>query len=122
MEIKSFKELTDRVESSGKCFRVAVASAGDRHTLEAVVAAKRKGIISPVLVGDAGEIQSILGSLNESVPNEDIVNVPDPAEAAAKAVALVNEGKAELLMKGRLDNTAVFPWQDHGGIYVQRSP
>lgn len=103
MEIKSFKELTDRVESSGKCFRVAVASAGDSHTLEAAMAAKRKGVISPILVGDADVIKNVLASLNETVPDADIVHVPDPAEAAAKAVALINENKADLLMKGKLD-------------------
>lgn len=43
--------------------------------------------------------------MGETVPVADIYDVPDLTEAAAKA-ALVREGKADLLMKGKLD-TAV---------------
>ena len=44
--------------------------------------------------------------MGETVPAADIYDVPDLTEAAAKAAALVREGKADLLMKGKLD-TAV---------------
>lgn len=106
MELKTFDELIHRVKNSGREFRVAVANAGDAHTLEAVVNASRVGIVSPVLVGDRAAICDGLSKLGASVPEADIVDAADAPEAAAKAVALVREGKADFLMKGKLD-TAV---------------
>lgn len=106
MKLKTFDELIDRVKNSGRKFRVAVANAGDAHTLEAVVTASRAGIVSPVLVGDEAAIRAGLAALNVTVPDTDIVSASDAADAAEKAVALVRAGKADFLMKGKLD-TAV---------------
>ena len=101
-EIRTFDELVERVKKSGRKFRMAVASAGDDHTLEAVLMARREGVASPILVGDKKIILDLLGKMRETVPDEDIYDVPDPAEASAKAVELVREGKADFLMKGKL--------------------
>lgn len=56
-------------------------------------------------MGDKPIIDRVLAEMGETVPVADIYDVPDLTEAAAKA-ALVREGKADLLMKGKLD-TAV---------------
>ena len=50
-------------------------------------------------------IARVLAEMGETVPAADIYDVPDLTEDAA-AAALVREGKADLLMKGKLD-TAV---------------
>ena len=57
-------------------------------------------------MGDKPIIDRVLAEMGETVPAADIYDVPDLTEAAAKAAALVREGKADLLMKGKLD-TAV---------------
>lgn len=107
MELHSFAELRSMVEGSGKTARVAVAAAGDEHTLEAVFKAKKDGMVIPILVGDAAVIKTILEKLNETIPEADIYDVPEPAEAAFKAVSLIREGKADFLMKGRLDTSVL---------------
>ncbi len=103
MEIKAFDELVARVKNSKKKFRVAVANAGDTHTLEAVEIACREGIISPVLVGDKAEILRLLGEMRLAIPEEDVIDIAGVPEAAAKAVELVRAGKADFLMKGKMD-------------------
>ena len=105
MVLRSFDEMIRRVKG-GTTARVAVAAAGDAHTLEAVLQARQEGIVSPLLVGDGAVIRSLLRQMGQTVDEGAIYDVPDPVEAARQAVALVRQGKAELLMKGKLD-TAV---------------
>ena len=106
MVYKTFDELIHAAKSHPTTARMAVAAAGDSHTIEAVLKAREEGIAIPVLVGDKAAIDAALAEFGASVPEEDIYDVPDLAESARKAVALVREGKADFLMKGKLD-TAV---------------
>ena len=58
-------------------------------------------------MGDRGAILSLLEGLGESVPDEDIIDASGSAEAAARAVALVREGRASFLLKGGLDTSVL---------------
>ena len=107
MVLHSFSELRSMVEGSGRQAIIAVAAAADEHTLQAVFQAKADGMVTPVLVGDAAAIRTILKNLNESIPEEDIYDVPEPSEAAFRAVSLIHEGKADLLMKGKMDTSVL---------------
>lgn len=86
---------------------MAVAAAGDAHTIEAVLRARAEGIVTPILVGDKAVIDQVLAELGEHIPAEDIHDEPDLAEAARKAVALVRAGEADFLMKGKLDTSVL---------------
>lgn len=101
MVYKSFDELIAAAKSKPSTARMAVAAAGDPHTIEAVLKAREEGIAIPVLVGDKKLIDAALAEFGAVVPEEDIYDVPDLAEAARKAVSLVVEGKADFLMKGK---------------------
>lgn len=107
MEFKNFEELIAKVKSNAAPKRMAVAAANDSHTLEAVFHARKEGIVRPVLVGDKQQILRLLGELGESLPEEDICDYPDETEAAEAAVRLVREGKADFLMKGKLDTKVI---------------
>ena len=107
MSYKNFQELIDKVKGAESVKRMAVAVAADPHTLEAVLEARREGIASPVLVCDREEILRILQELGESVPEEDIYDEKDGVAACEKAVALVREGKADFLMKGKIDTAVI---------------
>ncbi len=107
MYYKNFDELIARQKSTPHAARMAVAAAGDEHTIEAVLNARAEGIIQPVLVGDKAAIDAALKHFGAEVPPEDIYDVPDITEAAKFAVSLVREGKAELLMKGKLDTSVM---------------
>lgn len=107
MVFHNFEELIAHVKGKPNQARMAVAAAGDEHTLQAVLRARAEGIVTPVLVGDKAVIDQVLAELGETVPAGDIYDEPDLAEAARKAVALVKEGKADFLMKGRLDTSVL---------------
>lgn len=107
MEIKSFQEIIDRVKISSTKKRMVIAAAGEEHTLQAALDARKEGIITPILVGDKLEIDRILKCLNETVPDEDIYDISDVKEAAEKAVELIREGKGDFLMKGFLDTSVI---------------
>ena len=106
MVFTSFEEIYAHFGTLPERTRMAVAAAEDLHALEAALAARKAGIVDPVLVGNKSLILSHLEDLGESVPEEDIYDVPDAAAAAEKAVALVREENAHFLLKGKLD-TAV---------------
>lgn len=107
MEIRNFQEIIDKVKMSPSKKRMVIAAAGEEHTLQAALHARKEGIITPILVGDKKEIKKILNELNETIPEEDIYDVPDIKEAAEKAVELVREKKGDFLMKGFLDTSVI---------------
>jgi len=107
MIYKNFSELVKKVKTLPVRKRMVVAAAGDVHTLAAVMNAKREGIVDPVLVGDKAVIERILGEMNENVAVENIYDYPDITEAAEFAVGLVRKGKADFLMKGKLDTSVI---------------
>ena len=104
MVYKTFDEIIAKLQGHAKKSRMAVAAANDDHTLGAVKQAVEAGLVEPVLVGDKKEIEKVLAEIGLEVPEKDIYDEPDLAEAAKKAVALINEGKADFLMKGKVDS------------------
>lgn len=104
---KNFDDLIAKVKGYPDMKRMAIAVAADEHTLEAALAARKEGIASPVLVGNKAEIRDILAKLGEDVPDEDIYDVTDEVEACEFAVKLVKEGKADFLMKGKVDTKVI---------------
>jgi phosphate acetyltransferase len=67
-----------------------------------VVEACKLRLIEPVVVGPAARIREIAMRCNIDITGLPIVDAIHSHEAAAKAVALVREAKAEVLMKGSL--------------------
>jgi len=80
----------------------AVAHPCEASALSGAVEAAARKLISPLLVGPAEKIAETAKSANIDLGNLEIVDTPHSHAAAAKAVALVREGRAEVLMKGSL--------------------
>ena len=81
---------------------VAVVHPCDENSLEGMLAARKLGIISPVLVGPRAKILRAAAAAGldlGGIPIEDAAHSDAAAEAA---VALVREGRCEALMKGSL--------------------
>lgn len=102
MEFKTFDELIKHVQSNGKKKRVAVAAAHDSHALEAVILADKDNIATPVLVGYKKEIQEILVKLGVEADKYEIYETHSDKESAEKTIELIKEGKADFIMKGKL--------------------
>ncbi len=80
--------------------KMAVAAAEDRPVLEAVKTAMHQDIIYPILVGDKEKIIAIAKEIDFDLTDIEIVNESSPRISCQKAVALIRNGKAEILMKG----------------------
>lgn len=98
----TYKSLNDIVSiAKGKeTRRLAVAAAADRHVLEAVKNAYLEGIIIPKLVGNKMEIEKICKEIDFDLTGIELFAENNPALSAIKAVALIKDGKADILMKG----------------------
>jgi phosphotransacetylase len=82
--------------------RTAVAHPCDASSLTAAVDAAAKGLIIPILVGPVSRIRESADKAQIDLGTIEIVDARHSHAAAATAVQLVREGKAELLMKGSL--------------------
>lgn len=102
MEFKNFHELIAKVQDNDSKKRVAVAAAHDEHTLEAVFKAVNDKLIEPVLIGDKAKIKEILKKLSVEFDENKIINTESDTEAAERTVELINEAKADFIMKGKL--------------------
>lgn len=81
---------------------VAVAAAHDAAVIEAVTAAKKEGIVAPILVGHPDKIEKMLSDVGENPAEYRIVPADSDVDCAKAAVQLVAEGQADFLMKGLL--------------------
>ena len=82
--------------------RLVAVNAIDDHTVEAVNAAVDLGIVDGILTGNQAKIEAVCRQLGIDPGKFEIVPARNEDEAAAKAAALVSEGKAGLMMKGLL--------------------
>ena len=99
---QGFNEVIAKVKSCGMK-RIAVAAAQDSAVLEAVKAAKEQGIADAILVGDEAKIKVIAAELGIDVSEFQIIDEPDMAAAALKAVKLAHDGEVDMYMKGLCD-------------------
>jgi phosphate acetyltransferase len=80
----------------------AVAHPCEATALAGAVEAAKQNLIVPLLVGPAARISETAAEAGIDLGDLTIIDVPDSVAAAAKAVELIREGKAEILMKGSL--------------------
>lgn len=80
----------------------AVVHPCDASSLTGALEAARIGLIAPVLVGPRARIEAVAQENSLRIGDVTIVEAAYSHAAAAKAVELVREGKAEALMKGSL--------------------
>ena len=80
--------------------RIIVVNAVDEHTIEAVSKAVDKGIVEGILTGNPERIAATCQNLEIDAEKFTIEPAATEDEAAIKAVALISEGKADLMMKG----------------------
>ena len=99
MALQKLDQLID-IAKNKETRRLAVAAAADEHVLEAVKSAVEAGIVKPILVGETEAIRKIAAKINFDLTGIEIIEEANPVKASVIAVALIKEGKAEILMKG----------------------
>jgi phosphate acetyltransferase len=80
----------------------AVAHPCEASALAGAIEAGERKLITPILVGPAAKIRQVASAAGIALGSTRIVDAAHSHESAARAVALVRAGEAELLVKGSL--------------------
>lgn len=102
--MKSMDDILAAAKAGGRK-RIAVAAAQESSALEAALDARAAGIAEPIFIGDLAAIRAIASEIGANLEGIRMMEEKDYAGAAAKAVALVRSGEADILMKGVLDTS-----------------
>lgn len=103
----SFQDMETYIKEKQITARIALAGAHDDDTLAAVVNARKNGVADAVLIGHGDPIRNLLSAMGERAEDYAIVEKETEKECAAYACKLVQEGAADIPMKG-LMQTSVF--------------
>src|SRR4051812_27938016 len=98
---EKFHRLVERARKHPPAL-TAVAHPCDESSLNGAVEAAALGLCTPILVGPRDKIRAVAAAAGLDIDAFEIVDSAHSEEAAAKAVALVRQGRAEALMKGSL--------------------
>lgn len=102
--IENFQNLVE-IAKKQKTMNLVVAAAEDVEVLKAVVEAGKHGIVNPILVGSKDEIIEIADVNGLDISRFSIVDSDSLEKSAEISVKMVNEGKADFVMKGLLDTS-----------------
>jgi phosphate butyryltransferase len=106
--MKSIEGIIEAARQGGRK-RIAVAAAQEESALEAVIDAYRHGLAEPILIGDVDAIRKMAATIGAAmgvdISGFRLIDEKDFAASAARAVALVKAGEADMLMKGVLDTS-----------------
>lgn len=80
----------------------AVVYPCEETALAGALEAAAKRLIAPILVGPEARIQAIAKSSGINLGSAHIIDTRDSLASASRAVGLIREGRAEVLMKGSL--------------------
>jgi phosphate butyryltransferase len=86
--------------------RTAVVCPEDRNSLGGALLSANSGLAEPLPVGDRRRIEAAATNLGADISAFEIVSISDPHAAAARAVAMIREGRANAVMKGAIHSDA----------------
>jgi len=98
---EKFERLVERAQRFDP-LPTAVVHPCDDVSLESAVEAARLGFVTPILVGPEARIREVAAQARLDIQGMEIIDGAHSHDAAAKAVGLVRDGRAEALMKGSL--------------------
>ncbi len=117
MPITTFAQLREQAQQSA-AVTIAIAGAADPQVLISTAQARDQGLIrAAVLVGDSQRINQLLQQLKLDPRGFSIEQQLDSQATADQAVAAINRGEAQILVKGSLDSASYFRAilnRDHG--------
>ncbi|MCB1680799.1 MAG: bifunctional enoyl-CoA hydratase/phosphate acetyltransferase [Alphaproteobacteria bacterium] len=100
-ESERYKQLISLTKGL-KPLRTAVVHPVDQNALEGALEAADDKLIEPILVGPKNKILETAAQIGADISAFEIIDTLHSHEAAERAVAIIREGKAEALMKGKI--------------------
>jgi len=105
--IKNFQQLLETAVKLGPK-RVVVAAAQKAVVLQSIQRAEELGLVDPILVGDREEIVRLGNEFGWQIPATKIVNEPDYIMSIRRAVEMVRDRKASIIMKGKATSADIY--------------
>jgi len=99
--IQNLTELVERARQLGPA-RIAVVEAHDPDVLESLGQAEPMGLAQPILVGSPGKIEAAAKKAGYALRPETLIQTTGEDASIRLAIDLVRDGKADLLMKGKV--------------------
>ncbi len=106
LEQRKFNDLIERSRGLAP-IRVAVVNAAQKVVLETLRDAGDLGLTEPTLIGDSRVIRDLAASVGLRVSADHVIEAKSDESAAAAAVKLVRDQKADVLMKGQIHTDAL---------------
>ena len=101
MRHREFRRLLEDAEGLPK-MRAAIVHPCDATVIRAAADMVAAGLITPILVGPVAKIRAAAAAASVAIETWRMEDTPHSHAAAARAVALVRAGEADLLVKGSL--------------------
>lgn len=106
MMFEKLDQLVDAARAGGPV-QIAIAAGQDPDVIEAMKRAEEIGLAKGVFVGHPDKIRSLAAAADWEIPDDQLIPEPDDDAAARKAIALIREGRAALLMKGKIKTSSL---------------
>lgn len=100
MKIEKITDIYEVLKGRTEKKRLVVAYANDSHSIEAVAQAVEMGLVEATLVGDTEVIKQICVENGYDISRFRIVHETNDTKGAERAVELIRNGEADVLMKG----------------------
>ncbi|MFH1161152.1 MAG: bifunctional enoyl-CoA hydratase/phosphate acetyltransferase [bacterium] len=100
--LTKLSDLDELAKRSIKKKKLVLAVAQDEHSLEAVTAVVKQGLVAAILVGSESKIRSLAEKLKLDISGMTIVQEENDNNAVKLAVKMVHDGEGDILMKGNV--------------------
>jgi len=100
MALKNFDQIVERAKQSFRKERVVIAGADSENILLGTFAAQDAGFATPILVGEAEKIESMLERLGLKDKPYRLVATQPGNNVVQAAIDLINNGEGDVLMRG----------------------
>lgn len=100
MKIEKISDIYELLKSNPRKKRLVVAYANDSHSIDAVYMAVKSGLVDATLIGDNNEIKKVCSELGYDISCLNIIHETSDILGAMKAVDIVRNGEADVIMKG----------------------
>jgi len=101
MQIAALDDMIRCAQELGFC-HLAVVAAHDSEVLQSIDEARERGIATATLFGDAARIEAIAQEKGLALHDVRVEHEPDEARAALRAMQLVRERQADVVIKGQI--------------------
>ena len=101
--ITNFEKMIENLKNRNKIQKMIIAGADSESVLECCRKVKDLNIADSILVGDKKSIIEMSSKININISDFEIIDIKEENEIARYSSKLINEGKANIFVKGSIE-------------------